>query len=181
MNEINQDKLMTLDVRAGLAVGIDPFTEIMAAEVKLADDETLQIINTFEPVPLINKMRVMGYESWTKRPEEGVVHTFFKKQSTGEVVRELPSVETSNDSDFQKKLVHFCNKLHKIDVRHLEMPEPMVTILKELETLENDHALLVEHKQVPQFLLPELKNRNYALLSNEIDADHLQLIIFKED
>ncbi len=181
MNNVNQNKLVVLDVRAGLAVGIDPFTEIMAAKAKLAHDETLQIINTFEPVPLINKMRTMGYKSWTERPEAGVVHTFFKKESAEEVENELPRVETADDSTFQKKLVDYCNKIRKIDVRHLEMPEPMVNILKELETLDDGHALFVEHKQVPQFLLPELKNRNYTYLSNEIDSNQLQLLIFKEN
>jgi uncharacterized protein (DUF2249 family) len=177
-NEI-QDHLVSLDVRAGIKAGIDPFTEIMAAVKVLADHETLQIINIFEPIPLINKMKAKGYRSWTERPEESLVHTFFKRESTTEVAEELPEITASNETEFEKKLVTFCNKITKIDVRNLEMPEPMTTILQALESLPDDHALFVEHKKMPQFLLPELKNRNYSIAYNEIDGDNLQLLIFK--
>jgi uncharacterized protein (DUF2249 family) len=180
MNTPTIEKLVILDVRPGLAKGIDPFQEIMATKQELADDETLKIINTFEPIPLINKFKAMGYQSWTERPEEGVIHTFFKKESGGQA-DELPNVETFEGTDFQQKLTSFCDRINKIDVRQLEMPEPMVNILKELENLEPDHALFVEHKKMPQFLLPELKDRNYSIISNEINEDHLQLLIFRAD
>ena len=179
MNTSKSEKIVSLDVRAGLRVGIDPFSEIMAAVKILADDETLQIINTFEPIPLINKLKSMGYQSWTERPEAGVIHTFFKKETAESVEAVLTEVTASSESDFQQKLTAFCNKIKKINVRQLEMPEPMVTILKELESLPEDHALFVEHKKMPQFLLPELKNRNYSIVYNEIDNDYLQLLIFK--
>jgi len=175
----NSEKIVTLDVRAGLAAGIDPFQEIMAAKQKLGDDETLQVINTFEPIPLINKMKSMGYDSWTERPEEGVIHTFFKKETVGAVIEELPEVDLASETDFQEKLTTFCDRLEKLDVRHLEMPEPMVAILKALESLPGDHALFVEHKKVPQFLLPELKDRKYSISYNEISENHLQLLIYK--
>ena len=177
-NEI-KDSLVSLDVRAGIKAGIDPFSEIMAAVKVLAVDETLQIINIFEPIPLINKMKAKGFQSWTERPEEGVVHTFFKRESNTEVAEELPEVTASNATEFEQKLVSFCNKISKVDVRDLEMPEPMTTILRSLESLPEDHALFVEHKKMPQFLLPELKNRNYSIAYNEIDSDNLQLLIYK--
>ncbi len=176
-----QGPLVTLDVRAGIKAGIDPFSEIMAAVSKLATEETLQIINIFEPIPLINTMKAKGYKSWTERPEEGVVHTFFKQESSTEVAEELPEVTATTETEFEQKLVAFCDKISKLDVRNLEMPEPMTTILQELENLADDQALFVEHKKMPQFLLPELKNRNYSIVYNEIDSENLQLLIFKAD
>ncbi len=181
MENINQSHIVTLDVRAGIKVGVDPFTEIMAAVKVLGVEETLQIINIFEPIPLINKMKAKGYESWTERPEEGVVHTYFKRKTDKVDEQELPEVTASEGSEFEQKLVSFCNKINKIDVRNLEMPEPMTSILQALEALPEGYALFVEHKKIPQFLLPELKTRNYSIMYNEVDGENLQLLIFKSD
>ncbi len=174
-------KLVTLDVRPVIQSGNDPFKEIMAAKAKLNNDETLLIINIFEPIPLINKLKALGYKSWTERPQEGVVYTYFKKESEDVAPEKLEEIKTSDKVSFQQKLDSFGKNIRSIDVRHLEMPEPMVTILKEIETLEPGHALFVEHKKMPQFLLPELKNRNFAILFNEIEEGHLQLLIFKNN
>lgn len=81
--------LVQLDVRPTLDSGEDPFNIIMKAIKVLKDEETLQIINTFEPIPLIRKLEAKGYESRTERPEEGVVHTFFKKNATKWVDNEI--------------------------------------------------------------------------------------------
>ncbi len=179
MKNTNSNLVVTLDVRPVLQAGNDPFNEIMGAVAKLKDEETLQIINTFEPIPLIAKMKAKGYNSWTERPEAGIIHTFFKKDSAVQVNEELPEVKASDELSFQEKVDFFGDKKRTIDVRHLEMPEPMVAILKEIETLDDDHALFVEHKKMPQFLLPELKNRNYMILFNEVEENHLQLLIYK--
>ena len=66
-----------------------------------------------------------------------------------------------------------------IDVRNLEMPEPMTTILTELEKLPTTYSLFVDHKKMPQFLLPELKQRGFEILYNKKSENHLQLLIFK--
>jgi len=62
----------------------------------------------------------------------------------------------------------------------LEMPEPMTTILEALENLTETSALFVDHKKVPQFLLPELATRGYEIMYKEISEHHLQLLIFKQ-
>jgi uncharacterized protein (DUF2249 family) len=176
---IEKLNLITLDVRPIIQGGNDPFKEIMVAIKKLQPTETLQIINTFEPLPLINKLEKQGYKSWTERPEVGVVHTFFKFEN--EVIEketETPQSETST-IEFDKKLQFFEGKIKVIDVRMLEMPEPMTTILQEIELLPKGNALFVEHKKVPQFLLPELKSRGFEILYKKQSENHLQLIIFK--
>jgi len=60
------------------------------------------------------------------------------------------------------------------------MPEPMTTILEELEQLPEGFALFVDHKKVPQFLLPELEERNFEIHFKKRSIDHLQLLIFKK-
>ena len=72
------------------------------------------------------------------------------------------------------------NRMIEVDVRHLEMPAPMMTILDELEKLEHDKALYVHHKRIPIFLLSELKDRNFEYRINEISANEVFLLIFKK-
>jgi len=175
------DKLVYLDVRPTLDSGKDPFDIIMKTVKVLKDDETLKIINTFEPIPLIRKLQAKGYESWTERPDDGTVVTYFKKNNSQWVDDEVEKVVKKSKRSFEEEVARFADHIRRIDVRELEMPEPMVTILKEIETLKEGEALYVDHKKIPQFLLPELEQRNFEILYKEIDCNHTVLLIYKEE
>ena len=177
----NIKNLVSLDVRPTLDSGEDPFNIIMKAVKVLKDEETLKIINSFEPIPLIKKLQSKGYESWTERPVEGEVHTFFKMNTSKWVDDEIEKKVNNAPKNFDEQLAFYGDNIKVIDVRQLEMPEPMVTILKEIETLKKDHALYVDHKKIPQFLLPELEVRNFEILYKEIDCNHTILLIYKND
>ncbi|MEN8250536.1 MAG: DUF2249 domain-containing protein [Bacteroidota bacterium] len=177
--KLDQTRIVVLDVRPIINSGGDPFSKIMDTIKTLKDDETLKIINIFEPTPLIGILEGKGYKIWTEEIDVDEYHTFFTKEARSshqEIVAEMPLAEGS----FEDKLASFGGNLKEIDVRHLEMPEPMVTILSELESLPDKHVLLVNHKKMPQFLLPELKNRNYKVMSKDIEEGFLQLIIYND-
>ncbi|MFW6448009.1 MAG: DUF2249 domain-containing protein [Halobacteriota archaeon] len=61
----------TLDVRE---VDGEPFSDIMAALDELERDETLLLINNFEPVPLYEVLKARGFAHEVDRPEPGVWH-----------------------------------------------------------------------------------------------------------
>ena len=107
------------------------------------------------------------------------MHTFFKLSKTKWVDNEVEESVKKSTKNFEEELAFFGENIRKIDVRELEMPEPMVQILKEIETLKNGQALFVDHKKIPQFLLPELEVRNYDILYKEIDCNHTVLLIYK--
>ena len=125
----------------------------------------------------LNKLKRKGYTTWTEKFEDGTIHSFFKKGDENVVLEETSSIEIEHS--FDEKYKEFIGKLKQVDVRQLEMPEPMSTILEELELLPQGNALLVEHKKVPQFLLPELEVRNFKILYNKKSENHMQLLIFK--
>ncbi|HBS12915.1 MAG TPA: hypothetical protein DEO36_10320 [Flavobacteriaceae bacterium] len=177
--KINEDnlKIVPLDVRPIIQSGSDPFGEIMQAIKFLKEDETLKIINIFVPIPLINVLKGKGFKSWTNSISDKEHHTFFTKVDLS-VNSNLEKKEATEGS-FDDKLASFGDKVKEIEVRHLEMPEPMVTILEELEVLPDTHVLLVNHKKVPQFLLPELKTRNYQWMYKDIEPGYLLFIVFK--
>jgi uncharacterized protein (DUF2249 family) len=54
-----------LDVRE---IDGEPFENIMAALEELSDDESLLLINSFEPEPLYNVLEDRGYEYETANP-----------------------------------------------------------------------------------------------------------------
>jgi uncharacterized protein (DUF2249 family) len=178
LEKMKKNKIVTLDVRPILDGGVDPFNAIMD-ELKKIDEanETLQIINTFEPIPLLNILKKKGYEYETERPEEGIVHTFLTK--TGEISENNSSDNTEEDS-YDSIASKFEGKMIEIDVRDLEMPMPMVTILENVEQLNEGEALFVHHKKLPQYLLPELKGRDFVFVSKPIDDDNIKLIIYKK-
>ncbi len=180
LEKMKKDKIITLDVRPILEGGVDPFNAIMD-ELKKIDEatETLLIVNTFEPIPLLNILKKKGYEYETERPEDGLVHTYLTKIGDGTVENRSKDGKGEEDTfEFIEK--KYSSKLTEVDVRDLEMPMPMVTILENLEQLNEGEALFVHHKKLPQYLLPELKDRDFVYVSQPVDDDNIKLIIYKK-
>jgi uncharacterized protein (DUF2249 family)/predicted HTH domain antitoxin len=178
-NTMNKTNVVTLDVRPVLAGGVDPFDEIMKTLKGMKDEQTLLIINTFEPIPILNILKKRGYEYETERPEPGIVHTYLHKTGAGPASGDVLEIKAGEADDFGTIESRFEGKMKVIDVRDLEMPMPMVTVLEELEKLAEGEALYVHHKRLPQYLLPELENRSFKLVQKPVDENNLKLIIYK--
>jgi uncharacterized protein (DUF2249 family) len=178
-NALAAGKVRTLDVRPILAGGTDPFQHIMAALQEVPEGVVLEIINTFEPTPLIKILQKKGYSSLVKTDND-LVQTYFLKTTglmdSGQSGEWL--VRTTGDAlELEKE--KFTGKIAVVDVRELEMPLPMVTILNELETLPPGHALFVHHKKLPQYLLPELEERHYKVWAAELGEGNVKLLIHR--
>ena len=75
----------------------------------------------------------------------------------------------------------FADRIQKVDVRHLEMPKPMHTILEALDGLSHGTALYVYHKRIPVFLLPELVHRGFDYRIKEVEDGEVHLLIFESN
>lgn len=181
MKSITSENTVTLDVRKGLAAGKDPFEQIMGSVNALMPEQCLKIVNTFEPLPLINVLKKKGFEHYTEEVEGREFHTYFKKHGKEKVETriEVPEKEAEIREVFASVLNQFNDRLITVDVRALEMPLPMITILKEIENLEDDQALYVQHKKIPHFLLPELKEKGFSCLIKEDGEGDVKLLIYK--
>ncbi len=169
-------KVIELDVRPGLEKGIDPFQIIMKEIKTLEEGEVLRVINTFEPLPLINVLKNKGYRSWTER-QDNLVLTYFQKTEDS-ITKDLEHAQNLSNSTFEETMARFAGKLIDVDVRGLEMPEPMMTILEKIEDIPEGHALYVHHERIPQYLKPELQNRGIELMIYE-EGDGVKLLIYK--
>jgi uncharacterized protein (DUF2249 family) len=177
IKDIGPDKIVSLDVRLMLAEGNDPLKLIQQKVKELKQGEALRIINTFEPTPLIKLLTRQGFKSYVEVLDTDLIHTtFYKNTSEQNAQIEAKQGETS---DWEELLDQYKNRLQQIDVRHLEMPLPMMNILEALETIPVDKALLVHHKRIPVFLLTELKERQFDYRIKEAGEGEVHLLIFK--
>lgn len=177
MATLTEDRIIDFDVRDLLAEGKDPLDQILEKVNSLPSGKILKIINTFKPVPLINILEKKGFEVYADGINDDLVETYFyKKVKKDAVVRE--AVENLDDG-WENVLQRFDNKLISVDVRELEMPRPMLTILGELDKLPADSALYIYHKRIPVFLLPELRDRKFDYRIKEIGNGDVRLLIFK--
>ncbi len=177
----NAEKLqiIDLDVRPIIAQHNDPFNEIISKTHELKSGQILCIINTFEPVPIIKILNSKGYESYVEYVNEDEVYSYFEiTKSNNETTNNSEFLLTDNEQ-FENLTKNYTNKLKEVDVRSLEMPLPMLTILEELKNLPKEFALFVNHKKVPMYLLPELKELNFRYVICKISDEYYKLLIFR--
>ncbi len=176
MQQLTASTTLELDVRPILNSGKDPFKTIMGAVSALHTGQTLKLINGFEPIPLIQLLGKQGFECCNLVMDGNTHHTFFHRLGATPALEARPS---GTNEDFDAKVKLFESHTRVIDVRDLEMPLPMLTILDELEKLPAGQALYVHHKRIPVFLLPELEERNFAYRTKEVDGGNVKLFIFR--
>ncbi len=178
IKNMDKSKLVELDVRPIINGDGDPLSLIIKTVKDLPAGNVLKIINSFEPTPLISMLGKKGFKSYIKNIDSNTVHAYFYKTADDE----NPNFEVANDKaeDWEGILKKYEGNIIEIDVRHLEMPLPMHTILDNLKFLPNDKALLVQHKRIPVFLLPELKDLEVDYRIKEEPDGAVWLLLFKE-
>jgi len=180
---------VTLDVRETLQTGQDPFNEIMNQLAQLPAQHGLLLVNTFEPTPLIPILKKKGYRHYTEQKGPELFHTYFYpsgeasalNSNAAETVITAINAKTKMEPSFESLVQRYDGRLVEIDVRQLEMPLPMMTILETLTQLQPSQALLVAHRRVPQYLLPQLRERGFAYAITEPAPDQVQLLLYKDE
>ncbi|HVA97390.1 MAG TPA: DUF2249 domain-containing protein [Bacteroidia bacterium] len=177
ITKLTKEQIIDFDVRDLLASGKDPLNLILDKIKTVQAGQALKIINTFEPVPLIKMLEKQNFAVYTDVISDNLIETFFYKQTDKNITAVAPAANASKGWD--EVMNKFKNKLVTVDVRELEMPQPMLTILSELDKLYEDEALHVYHKRIPVFLLPELTDRKFEYRIKEISDGNVHLLIYK--
>ncbi|MBK8140345.1 MAG: DUF2249 domain-containing protein [Chitinophagaceae bacterium] len=177
LKNINPAKIVKLDVRPVIEGGNDPLQNILEKIKTLQPGEVLEIVNTFEPTPLIFLLKKQGFDSYVEVINENLIQTYFYRvketSPTGDLSMNVKS------SGWEEVLQRYSNRLQTVDVRQLQMPLPMMTILEAVDKLPEGNALFVYHKRIPVFLLPELAERKLDYRINEVCEGEVHLLIFK--
>lgn len=177
LKSLGEERVVRLDVRAMLAGGTDPLEKIIATIGALKRDQVLLIINSFEPTPLINLLNKKGFSSYVETVNESEIHTWFINQK---LINQNPEPIKTEDSGWDELVSLFEGRMRYVDVRQLEMPQPMHSILEALESLPPGDALYVYHKRIPVFLLPELSERGFDYRTKTLNQQEVHLLIFRE-
>jgi uncharacterized protein (DUF2249 family) len=78
---LQQEKIkVTLDARPILASGQHPLERVIQESSALAAGEIYEIITPFPPVPMIEKLTALGFESFSESGAEGLFHSYFLRQ-----------------------------------------------------------------------------------------------------
>jgi uncharacterized protein (DUF2249 family) len=178
MNSLSSGQLLELDVRPILATGKDPLNIIMNKIKSVDPGGVLKVINSFEPTPLIHLLEKKGFETYVENKGSDHIETYFHKKGKSAVSED--EVSPKNDFGWEEVLKEYGQNIQSIDVRKLEMPQPMMSILDALDHLAKDTALFVNHKRIPIFLLPELKQRGFEYRIKEISDNEVHLLIFTD-
>lgn len=174
------DQFIRFDVREILAKGSDPLKAIQQKVKSISSGQVLVIINSFEPTPLIKLLEKQGFTSYVNPVDTDTIETFFYKiNKDDQAAPEVYSPPKNNSDDWSTVMKQYEGNCIEVDVRELEMPQPMMTILEQLETLPADHALYVHHKRVPVYLLEELKERAFDYRINDVQDGEVYLLIFR--
>lgn len=182
---LDKNIIIYFDVREILAQGNDPLKEIMKRFKDLEVGKVLCIINTFVPTPLVKLFEKDNTLHYVETISPAEYHTYFLKQQKNNLKEETLSKEKSQifqedeDTFLSHKSKYADDAIKEIDVRHLEMPGPMQTILAELAILPANHALYVNHKRIPMYLLEEIENENYTIHIYTISESEVKLLIEK--
>ncbi|PJJ75584.1 uncharacterized protein DUF1858 [Thermoflavifilum aggregans] len=183
LQHMHERQVLHMDVRETLQQGKDPLQDILKAYEKIQPGGILCIINTFEPVPLMQLLGKKGAESHTIAKSQDLFYTYFLKpaSASAEVLQkddDTPAVIYCNQQKWEELLQQYPEHTRRfLDVRALEMPQPMQTILATLPELAPGKVLLVQHKRVPVYLLEELHDANYLTYIYKISETEVWLLI----
>jgi len=174
-----------LDVRPVIESGTDPLKEILGKFKNVPEGKILCVINSFVPTPLIHLLQQGKAESsYVDKISENEILTYFlKKKNAGEEEQRTrnDNVIFDDADSFEAVRQRFSGeKIREADVRRLEMPQPMHTILNELKMLPPDHMLYVHHKRVPVYLLEELADKHYEIHIHTIGEGDVKMILFEK-
>jgi uncharacterized protein (DUF2249 family) len=173
LNVLPDYREVRLDVRLIIESGTDPFKTIMKTVREMKEGEMLHLVNSFEPVPLYSVMETKGFtHASEKRGDEW--HIWFRKKEESGNHAAADQAKTSTNENKHSE------KIEEIDVRGMEPPRPMVTILETLSRLDETTTLLVHHHREPVLLYDKLEELGYEAETEKIDEQYYKIIIKKK-
>ncbi|TAN56017.1 MAG: DUF2249 domain-containing protein [Magnetospirillum sp.] len=154
-----------VDVRGILAGGADPFSAIMEAASGVEIGGFLVIDAPFNPSPLRRVLAGRGFSSYGRKLSEGHWRVFFHLDGGADWERGAEVVVLPEGAMTWRE----DDGIH-IDVRKLSPPNPLLAIIRLIESIGGSETVVVHHDREPQLLAPELAERGWhiARMASEV-------------
>ena len=170
-----------LDVRQTIASGHDPLKEIHAHYRQLPLGQTLCIINSFIPHPVIHLLEKKGAKTFIEQIDTEEYHTYFFKEGVSTESMPETQIATLGQQEFHALLHTYPESdIIHLDVRELPMPQPMEHIVETLPELDNGKVLYVRHRRVPLHLLEEMENYAFCIKLCGVSENDVRLLIYRQ-
>jgi len=154
-------RIVTLDVRADIRSGREPFGKIMQAVASLKDDDQLRLIAPFEPAPLYGVLGQRGFVHETKPTPEGDFEVLFTR-GPGGVAKPQVAAAAPQAAPGSPNRACTGTPVLDVDARGLEPPQPLVKILEALATLPEAAQLRARTDRRPMHLYAQLEERGFV-------------------
>lgn len=168
--DLKKEDCVRLDVRPILATGVDPLDQILVVVETLDPEDTLLIEAPFDPLPLRRLLAGRGYISQAVPCAERHWQVFFRK-GEGQDVPQVPGLPDLSDlPDFPVD----CREGElDMDLRGLVAPNPLIAVLKVIESGAGGASFVVRLLRDPIYLHPELAERNWSAVVLEDTSEGL--------
>jgi hypothetical protein len=153
LDRFDANAAAAIDVRPLIAAGGCPFSEVMAIAARVPAEGGLVIDAPFNPLPLRRVLGGKGFDTAAQQlgPEHWRVCCLRIRPREGEGTDTAPAAKIWRTDDG----VH-------VDVRGLEAPAPLISILRIIDGGDHQGAVIVHLRRQPVYLFPELAERGWS-------------------
>jgi len=173
--DIHPKKIIDLDIDNFLNSQKDPFPIIFMELRKSKPGEVICISSAFDPLPLKDLLAAKRVRFFSDQGEEGRILTYIEG---GNIQSFRNSAIELTNQTFEKLWNDLNGEMEIIDVRDLEMPQPLVKIAMKLEDMEKGKILGVRHERKPAILLDRLEQEGLKAHMCQFNNEDFRLIIY---
>lgn len=173
------------DVRPVIAIGGDPFYQIMEQAALLEKGQQLHLVNSFEPLPLYNQLEKRGYD-YRSQLRDGVWHILISRSHAENIGdSELPpsglvDITSAEIAEIVSLAESESGKIAPgYDLSDLPAPEPLQKILEVISANPDSQCFLFFHRREPKMLFPLLPEKK-MLVALEHEGALVKIWLFRE-
>ncbi len=166
-------RTIELDVREQLKKKLEPFQLIMDTVKKLEKDDLFVLHATFKPTPLLGLMKTKGFHNKVEKIDNEHWVTTFAHKSMKHLLSDDPAADSADEGpeeadDVQEAAEGSAEpRVHMLDNRGLEPPQPMIRTLSKLSGAASGDKVVIHNDRVPMFLIEELNTLGYSYVVDE--------------
>ncbi len=172
LDGIDEAAVPSLDARPILAAGTDPFAAVNELAGTIGENGAFVLDAPFDPLPLRRFLGGQGFSGYAFKRAHQDWRVVFRRDGGG--ARPHPDAGDANDTASGRE-----EGTVNLDLRGLEPPGPMLTVLKTIDKSAAVDEIVVTFEREPLFLFPELAERGWRW--TRLDGDGVRMRLFRKN